>query len=134
MTAAGLNATDMFPETFSEPCGKFQTALSDPLLEDKIAKIRCYYALSPHLRGDGKAGCECAITYGLPGLFSIGISHPQSGYLAELAGISPPKKTLGVRYTPPCEIAIAAAMKRIHAALVKRLTAAAAIPFEELNP
>lgn len=133
MTAAELNAMDMFPDTFSEPCGAFHAVLSDPGLVEKIAMTRLANAICPHLRGDGKRAGKSVVTYGLPLLFSVKISHPHTRYIEELAGISLPKKTLGVKYTPPCESTIAEAVKVHHAALVARMAAAAALALEDLN-
>lgn len=134
MAATYSIETDMFPEIFSERGKVFRAVLSDPGLVEKVAMSRCYYALSPHVRGDGKKAGWSVILYGLPGFCPVEISHPHARIIAELARIAPPKKTRGVKFTPPCETAIAEAVKRIHAALVARLTAAAALTLEELNP
>lgn len=121
MNADEMNDADWFPETFSDPCGDFRALLNDQCLVEKIAMTRCVHDLCPHLRGDGKTPGHSIITYGLPMFFPVQIAHPQTRFLAELAGITPRKKTLGVNYAPPCAKAVAEAVKSIRAALAIRL-------------
>jgi hypothetical protein len=118
---------DWFPETFSEPCRVFRAVLDDPRRDEKIAMSLCLHELCPRLRGDGKSPGHTIITYGLPLFFSVEISHPSTRYLAELAGIAPPKKTRGVRYAPPCDKAIAAEMERIKGNFAPALESAAIV-------
>lgn len=121
MNADEMNDADWFPETFSEPCRIFRAVLNDPCLVETIAKIRCAHELSPSLRGDGKQPGHSIVTYGFPLVFPDTVSHPRTRFLAELARITPPEKTRGVRFTAPCETAIAEAMKSVLAALATRL-------------
>ena len=125
---------DMFPETFSEPSRDFRAVLNDPDLVGRIARIKCLDELTPILRGDGKKVGHSIITYGLPAWFPVTISHPHTPYLAELAGIVPRKKTLGVKFNVPCEKDIAAEMRRIRPALRERLRKAADSLSCESNP
>lgn len=120
-----MNEGDWFPETFSEPCRNFRAVLNDPRLVETIAEIRCTHELSPSMRGDGKQPGHSIVTYGFPIVFPATVSHPHTRFLAELAGIVQPKKTRGVRFNPPCETAIAVAMKSVRAALAARLRATA---------
>ena len=124
---------DMFGQTFSDPVKTFRAVLSDPFLVDKIAMIRLATKYCPHLRADGKTAGPSVLSYGLPVLFAVQISHPHTRYFEELAGIAPPKKTLGVRFTPPCEIAIAEAMQRIHRESIARFSDVSKIPFEKIK-
>jgi len=124
---------DMFGQNFSDPNKTFRAVLSDPFLVEKIAMIRLASKLGPHLRGDGKTAGPSVISYGLPMLFKVQISHPHTRYFEELAGISIPKKTLGVKFTPPSESSIAEAMERIHREATANFLNVSEIPFEKIK-